>query len=63
MFLRKSRIDPAAKQALVEAEKGHRKVKARDQEVHQVAESLKKIRQRNHFAERIQEIMEGGPKR
>ena len=63
MFLRSSRKDPAAKKALDEAQQVHQRVKARDGEVHEVAESLKKVRQRNHFAERIQEIMEGGPKR
>ena len=63
LFHRQSKKDPAALEALQEADKNLKKVKARDKEVHDVAESLRKVRSRNHFAERIQEIMEGGPKK
>lgn len=52
----------ASKRALQEAESAHERVQARGDEVHEVSQNLKKIRTENHFAERIQQIMEGGPK-
>lgn len=48
-----------ADKAIEEAQKHYDEVKARDDEVHEIASSLKHIQKRNHFSERIEAIMEG----
>jgi hypothetical protein len=49
-----------SQQAILDATKSLREVRERDPEVHAVSRTLKDIRERNHFAERLRMIMEGG---
>jgi hypothetical protein len=49
-----------SRQALLDATKSLREVKDRDTEVHEVSTTLKAIRERNHFAEQLRTIMQGG---
>ncbi len=46
--------------ALEEATESLDRVKSREDEVHDIAESLKDIRERNHFAEQLGDIFFGG---
>lgn len=49
-----------SEQAMLDADSSLREVEARDPEVRRVAKTLKEIRERNHFAEQLRTIMEGG---
>lgn len=49
-----------SQQAILDAAESLRDVKSRDAEVHQISGALKTIRERNHFAENLRMIMEGG---
>lgn len=49
-----------SRQALLDADASLQEVKARDQEVHAVSSTLKAIREKNHFAEQLRTIMQGG---
>lgn len=46
-----------SKEALADANKSLREVQKRSDEVSYVANALKEIRERNHFAEQLEEIM------
>lgn len=50
----------AAEQASLDAQKQLRRVNARDIEVHKISGSLRTLRERNHFAENLRSIMQGG---
>lgn len=54
---RKTKTDQEATAALNDAEKNLRRIKRRSDEVTEVSESLKEIRQNNHFAEAMEEII------
>jgi hypothetical protein len=58
---KKGLVDSA--KALEDADQNLKRVKSREKEVHEVAESLRIIRQRNHFAEQLQEILGGSTAR
>ena len=58
-FLRKPEPDNESVKALHDATESLRKTRARRPEVREVARSLRVIRERNHFAEHLQVIMEG----
>lgn len=62
MTFRINRTSHDSKKALADAEERLREVKARDPEVREVAEALRGWRERNHFAERLEEIMGITPK-
>lgn len=49
-----------SQQAILDATKKLREVKARDEEVHQISGALRNIRERNHFSEQLKVIMERG---
>jgi hypothetical protein len=49
-----------SQQAILEATRKLRDVQARDKEVHEVSGALRDIRKRNHFAEQLRTIMQGG---
>jgi hypothetical protein len=49
-----------SQQAILDATKSLREVRERDDEVHQISGALRTIRERNHFAEQLQVIMERG---
>lgn len=49
-----------SQQAILDATKSLRETKSRDAEVHEVSGALKTIRERNHFADTLRMIMEGG---
>lgn len=49
-----------SQQAILDATKGLREVRERDDEVHSVSGALASIRERNHFAEQLRVIMGGG---
>ena len=49
----------ASERALANAKEGLREVLSRNQEVSEVATSLRVFRERNHFAERLRSIMKG----
>lgn len=49
-----------SQQAILDATKSLREVREKDDEVHQVSGVLKNIRERNHFAEQLRSIMQGG---
>lgn len=53
---RESKSGEATK-ALEDAKKNLREVKERGTEVTEVAEALKEIRQRNHFAEALEDLL------
>jgi len=58
MFFRKREGKGLAEseKALREADKTLKDIRSRDEEVHEVAESLRVMREKNHFAERLGEI-------
>jgi hypothetical protein len=47
-------------QAVLDAEKAKKRVADRTPEVREVSGALRTIRERNHFAEQLRVIMEGG---
>lgn len=49
-----------SQQAILDATKSLREVTERDEEIHQISGALRSIRERNHFAEQLQVIMERG---
>jgi len=57
-FRRRSKGLAESEKALQDADQNLERVKARDEEVHEVAEALKTMRERNHFAEQLQLIFE-----
>lgn len=59
MRFRRRKADHESVKALREAEDNLRKTKARSPEVREVASALRLMRERNHFAETLQVIMEG----
>lgn len=64
-FRKRKKADKAfvdAEAAVQEATKNLHEVKSRKEEVHEVSEALRTIRERNHFAEQLEEIL-GGNKR
>ena len=60
MWYRRNERDPAAAMALREAERHLAEAKTRDAEVHKLAKASKKFRRKNHFAEDLQRLFEGG---
>lgn len=54
---RRSKATEEATKALKDAEKNLHEVKQRGCEVQQVANALKEIRERNHFAEQLEGII------
>lgn len=58
-FLKRSPDPKESKDALEEATENLRRAKARSPEVREVASKLRLMRERNHFAEQLQVIMEG----
>lgn len=59
MRFRKRKPDRESVTALREATENLRQTKARSPEIREVANSLRIMRERNHFAETLQVIMEG----
>lgn len=59
-LFRRSDSSDEAKTALADAKHNLRKVQARSSEVSRVAKALKEIRERNHFAEQLEEIIRSG---
>lgn len=60
-FIRRDKEElKKSQQAILDAAESLRETKARDQEVHAVSKTLKEIREKNHFAEKLRIIMEGG---
>lgn len=59
LFRRRDSSDEA-KNALEDAKHNLRKVQARSSEVSRVANALKEIRERNHFAEHLEAIIRSG---
>ena len=59
-FRRRKRGLNESQQAVLNATKSLREVRERDSEVHAVSKTLKAIREKNHFAEQLRVIMEGG---
>lgn len=55
--LRRSDSKEEATKALLDAEKNLEHVQRRSQEVSEVADALREIRKRNHFAEALEEIL------
>jgi predicted ATPase len=49
-----------SQQAILDATKTLREVRARDPEVREISRTLKEIRERNHFAENLRAIMQRG---
>lgn len=60
MWFRRSDSAEEAKNALADAKTNLRKVQARSSEVTRVANALKEIRERNHFAEQLEAIIRPG---
>lgn len=56
-FRRRSKTDVESEKALEDAKKNLRKVRSRSSEVSRVANALKDIRERNHFAEQMEVII------
>lgn len=59
MLFRRRKPDPESQQALTDATETLRRAKARNPEVREVAKQLRLMRERNHFAETFQTIIEG----
>lgn len=60
-FIRRDKEElKKSQQAILDAAESLRETKARDKEVHAVSKTLKEIREKNHFAEKLRIIMEGG---
>lgn len=60
MWFRRSDSAEEAKYALADAKRNLRKVQARGSEVTRVANALREIRERNHFAEQLEAIIRPG---
>jgi hypothetical protein len=56
-FLRRSKRSDESIQALKDAQRNLVKVQRRGNEVTKIAKALKDIRERNHFAEQLEEIV------
>jgi hypothetical protein len=58
-FLRRRRSESSdeATAAVKDAQKHLNRVRKRDQEVSDLSDSLREVRQRNHFAEQMEEII------
>lgn len=61
-LFRRREPDTESVQALEDAQENLRRAKARNREAREVARNLRIIRERNHFAETLLVIMEGGSK-
>lgn len=61
MRLRKRYGHGDSKKALEDARKALREVKARDEEVREIATALRRDRIQNHFSEKLFAIMTGRP--
>lgn len=59
-IFRKPKNGKESRQAILDATKALRDVVDREKEVRETSGALKVIRERNHFAEQLQVIMEGG---
>ena len=62
-FRRSKKKDPSlieSEEALTDAAKQLKKTKSKDSEVKRLAREMRELRNRNHFADRLQKIMEGG---
>lgn len=59
MWFRRRTEEPNtdAEDALKDAQKNLREVKRRGEKVTEVAENLRRIRERNHFAEQLEELI------
>lgn len=59
-FLRREpKANKESQQALSEAQENLDRVRSRSKEVHKVSQASKELRERNHFAEQLTEIMFG----
>jgi len=59
IFRKRKRGLVESEEALRDANINLRRVRSRDKEVREVAGALREIRERNHFAEQLQEILGG----
>lgn len=59
MKLFKSKEDPKAKEAVIDATENLRKTKLRSYDVYATARALRLLREHNHFQEQLQAIMKG----
>lgn len=57
--LNRPKSNPEAANAVRDATKNLEKVKARHPEVREVSQTLKSLRERNHFAEQLEALMGG----
>lgn len=57
---RRNKNGKESQQAILDATKALREVADRDKEVRETSGALRLIRERNHFAEQLKVIMEGG---
>jgi hypothetical protein len=58
-FRGENKSGEAAKEALADAQENLRVIRKRGEEVTAVSEALRDIRERNHFAEHMEEILFG----
>lgn len=58
----RSREETGGAEARAQAEERLAEARERWPEVNRVSKSLRDLRERNHFAEQIQHIFEGGPR-
>jgi len=58
-FRRENKSGQASREALADAEENLRMIKKRGEEVTAVSEALRTIREKNHFAEHMEEILFG----
>lgn len=56
-FKRRSRVNPESEAALRESSKRLREARDRGKEVTDIADALRQIRERNHFAEQLEDII------
>lgn len=59
-FRRTRKSNPEAERALAEAKEHLTEARDRNQEVRSVAEASKEFRRKNHFADQLQTLFEGG---
>lgn len=61
MWPQKTKNKTKSRDAVVDANQNLARIRARTSEVREVAADLRKLRERNHFAEQLQSIMGGSP--
>ncbi len=63
MWFRKSKPEEGSEKAVLDAVKRLREVQDRGPEVSEIADALRNIREKNHFADKLRLIMigDGGP--